>query len=60
MRSGLMLSKTQQIVLGFFAAIVGLTVAAIVHADFLAGVGLVALAYVVVGVGFAMAKASRG
>jgi hypothetical protein len=46
-------SRTQQLWLWVAAAVIGLTVGAIVHASYIGEIGLVAAAGIVLGVGFA-------
>jgi hypothetical protein len=50
------LTRTQQVVLWLAAAVVGLVLAAILHAGWLASVGLVAAAGIAIGFGFAAAQ----
>ena len=54
-------TRTQQIWLWVAAAVVGLVLGAILHADYLGDVGLVAAAGIVLGIGFAASRrAKRG
>lgn len=52
-------TRTQQIWLWVAAAVVGLTIGAIVHAGYLGDVGLVAAAGIVLGFGFAASQRSK-
>jgi FtsH-binding integral membrane protein len=52
-------TRTQQIWLWVTAAIVGLTLGEIVHAGYLADVGLVAAAGIVLGVGFTATQRAK-
>ncbi len=49
-------SRAQQLWLWAAAAIIGLTLGAIVHASYLGEIGLVAAAGIVLGVGFAASR----
>jgi FtsH-binding integral membrane protein len=54
-------TRTQQIWLWIAAAIIGLTLGAILHAGYLADIGLVAAAGIALGIGFAASRrAKRG
>jgi VIT1/CCC1 family predicted Fe2+/Mn2+ transporter len=54
------LTRTQQVVLWLAAAVVGLVLAAILHAGWLASVGLVAAVGIAIGFGFAAGQRLSG
>jgi hypothetical protein len=54
-----MLTKTQHGLVGFLATVIGLVIAALVNASFLASVGMVVLIYVVLGFGYIAVARTR-
>jgi hypothetical protein len=52
-------TRTQQIWLGLAAAVIGLALGAILHAGYLADVGLVAAAGIALGFGFAASQRAK-
>ncbi len=54
-----MLTKTQQLLVSFSATVIGLVIAELVDAGFLAGIGMIVVAYIVLGLGLVAVRRFR-